>query len=66
MYKIANEVKEAMDCSLDINDIRVHLKASLMKPLHANWIMSTFSILTERWDSIKKLFETVGITEQAP
>ena len=61
---VCNEVKEAMDSSLDINKIRVDLKALLMKLLHTNWIMTTFSILAERRDSIKKPFETVGVTEQ--
>ena len=60
----ANEVKESMDRGVSISDIRIDLKASLMKPLHANWIMSALSTLSECTESIRKPFETVGIIEQ--
>ena len=57
----ANEVQEAMKQGISISDIKVDLKASMMKPLHANWLMSTISSLSNKNDAIKKPFETVGI-----
>ena len=47
-----------------IEDIKVDLRASLIKPLHANWVISAFSILAERTDTLKKPFEKIGIVEQ--
>ena len=46
-----------------ISDIKVDLRASLMKPLHANWLMCAISILSDKCDAIKNLFETVGIID---
>ena len=57
----ANEVKEAMDCGVSISEIQIDLKASLMKPLNANWIISAITTLSECTESIRKPFETVGI-----
>ena len=40
-----------------IEDIKVDLRASLIKPLHANWVISAISVLAERTDTLKKPFE---------
>ena len=40
-----------------ISDIKVDLRASLMKPLHANWLMCAISTLSDKCDAIKKKFE---------
>ena len=37
-----------------ISDIKVDLRASLMKPLHANWLMCAISTLSDKCDAIKK------------
>ena len=56
----ANEVQEAMKERVPI---KVDLRASLMKPLHANWLMSAMSTLSDKSDAIRKQFETVGIID---
>ena len=61
----ANEVKIAMDHGVSISEIRIDLKASLMKPLYANLIMSTISALSECTKLIRNPFKTVGIIEQS-
>ena len=43
-----------------IEDIKVDLRASLIKPLHANWVISAISVLAERTDTLKKPFENCG------
>ena len=40
-----------------IEDIKVDLRASLIKPLHSNWVISAISVLAERTDTLKKPFE---------
>ena len=57
----AIEVQEAMRQGVTISNIKVDLRASLMKPLHANWLMSVISTLSEKHDAIRKPFDTVGI-----
>lgn len=59
----ANEVQEAMRQGVSVSDIKIDLRASLMKPLHANWLISTISTLSQsdKPNSIRKSFETVGI-----
>lgn len=59
----AEEVREALDHGVAISDVRVDLRASVVKPLHANWLISTITTLSDKKDTIKKPFETVGILE---
>ena len=47
-----------------ISDIKVDLRALLMKPLHANWLMCAISTLSDKCDAIKtrlKLLESLTI-----
>ena len=57
----SNEVLEAMRKGVAISEIKVDLRASLMKPLHANWLMCAISTLLDKCD--EKTFETVGIID---
>ena len=60
----ANEVQQAMRQGVVISDIKVDLRASLMKPLHANWLMCAISTLSDKCDAIKnhlKLSESLTI-----
>ena len=41
----ANAVQEEMRMGVEISEIKVDLRASLMKPLHANWLMCAISTL---------------------
>ena len=56
----ASEVQQALKQGVAISEIKVDLRASLIKPLHANWLMNT---LSDKCDTIKKSFETVGIID---
>ena len=59
----AQEVREAMDQGVAINDIKVDLRATTVKPLHANWIISAITTLSDKTDTIKKPFERIGIID---
>ena len=59
----ANEVKEALDQGINIQEIKVDLKATVVKPLHANWLMMSISSLKSKSDIIKRGFEKSGILE---
>ena len=56
------EVREALDHGVAVSDVRVDLRA-VVKPLHANWLISAITTLSDRNDAIRKPFETVGILE---
>ena len=59
----ASEVQQALRQGVAISGIKVDHRASLIKPLHANWLMNTVSTLSDKCDTIKKPFETVGIID---
>ena len=59
----ANGVKEALDQGINIQDLKVDLKATVVKPLHANWLMMSISSLKSKSDIIKRGFEKNGILE---
>ena len=59
----AEEVKEALDQGVAVNDVRIDLRATVVKPLHANWLISTITTLSHKKDTIRKPFETVGILD---
>lgn len=44
-------------------DVQVSLKLSILKPLHAKWIVESYNHLKEQKDSIIKGFESAGILE---
>lgn len=59
----AEEVRQALDQGRELQDVKVDLRASLMKPLHANWLMLAISNLQEKSDLIRSGFEKSGILE---
>lgn len=46
-----------------LTDIKVYLRASIVKYLHANWVISAVSTLSDRKDMLKKSFKSVGIID---
>ena len=44
-------------------DVKVSLKLSDLKPLHAKWIVDTYNHLRKQNDSIIKGFDAPGLTE---
>ncbi len=59
----ANEVKESLDSGTNLQDIKVDLRATLMKPLHANWLMMSLTTLKATPDIIVRGFEKSGIID---
>lgn len=59
----ANEVKAGLDRGMEIDDLKVDLRASVVKPLHANWLMIAISTLKNKTDSILNGFVQSGMIE---
>ena len=60
----ATEVKEGLDQGLDVANIQVDLRASVLKPLHGNWLITAISCISERQQRvIQRGFERSGIME---
>ena len=59
----AEEVRDALGKGITISDIKVDLRASVIKPLHTNWVISAISTLSERKEALKKSFESAGIID---
>ena len=57
----AHEVETALDGGASLEKVEVDLKASLIKPLHGNWLISAVSILESRKDTLVRGFEAAGI-----
>ena len=59
----ANEVKEALDQAINIQDLKVDLQATatVVKPLHANWLVMSISPLKSKSDITQRGFEKSGI-----
>ena len=59
----ADEVKQALDQGVSLENLEVDLRASLIKPLHANWLMLAMSALQDKPDVLCRGFEKSGIIE---
>ena len=59
----ANEVRQALDQGVKLQDVKIDLRATLIKPLHGNWLMLAISSLHTKQDLIKSGFEKSGILE---
>ena len=61
----ADEIKThvALDKGTSLDKVKIDLKASLIKPLHGNWLITTITTLQSQTASLVTGFETVGITE---
>ena len=44
-------------------DVEVPLKLSVLKPIHANWLIGLYDYLRNNQDMIRKGFEEAGINE---
>ncbi len=58
----STEVQRVMDSGVTVDKIKVDLKASLIKPLHANWLINTLYNLAES-NAVKTAFEKTGLLE---
>ena len=58
-----DEVKQALDQGVSLDNLKVDLRASLIKPLHANWLNLAMSTLQHKLDAVCRGFEKSGIIE---
>lgn len=59
----ADEVKKGLDRGVKFQDLKVDLRASIIKPLHANWLILAISKLQSNSDIITRGFEKTGILD---
>ena len=50
----STEVKEALEQGQEITNVKVDLRASIVKLLHGNWLIMAFLFLKEKKNSIEK------------
>jgi hypothetical protein len=59
----AGEVTDALDKNQSLSEIQVDLRASVVKPLHANWLITALTTLQGNTSSIVRGFKKAGISE---
>ena len=59
----ASQITEQLDKGRDIYGVEVPLKLSILKPIHANWIIGLYDDLRNNTEMICKGFEQAGINE---
>ena len=59
----AERVSSQLRKGISPGDVKVSLKMSDLKPLHAQWVLEMYSYLKHQKESIVKGFEKAGITE---
>ena len=59
----ADRVSKQLSNGVAPGDVKVSLKLSDLKPLHARWIVETYNHLKHQNDSIIKGFDAAGISE---
>ena len=57
----ADEVKQALNQGVSLDNLKVNLRASLIKPLHAKWLMLAMPTLQENTGVFHIGFEKNGI-----
>ena len=65
----AKEVKRQVDNSMEVYSIDVNTKMSVLKPIHAHWLIGLYDYmyLRNKDNTIRKGFETAGLnTELEP
>ena len=59
----AGEISDALGENQSLSKIKVDLRASVIKPLHANWLITAMTTLQGRTASIIRGFEKAGIAD---
>ena len=54
---------QALDQDVSLDNLKIDLRASLIKPLHANWLILAKSTLHENTDVLLRGFKKSGIIE---
>ena len=58
----AKQVSEALGSGMDISSVKVNLAISVIKPLHAKWLMHVITAIAEKQDTIINGFDKAGIS----
>ena len=56
------EVCKQLDCSVAPCEVKINLKLSKLKPMHADWLFQLYNDMQSRPELIKKGFDKAGIT----
>ena len=59
----AKDVKRQVDSGVEVYSIDVNTKMSVLKPIHARWLIGLYDYLRNRDSTIRKGFEIAGIVE---
>ena len=59
----AQQITKQLDTGLDVYDVKVNTTLSVMKPIHARWIIGLYDYLRNSQEVIIKGFEMAGISE---
>ena len=62
-YWLANEVLKQLRAGKTAADVKVSLKLSVIKPLHAKWIVNLYNTLKDDKEMAMNGFRGAGITE---
>lgn len=56
-------LKGELDQGIEVYEINVPLKLSILKPIHGRWLLGLYDHLRNNREMIVKGFESAGITE---
>lgn len=59
----ATEISKQVDKGVDIHSIDVSTKLSVMKPIHARWLVGLYDYLLNKPHVVRKGFEMAGIVK---
>ena len=59
----ANQIAKQLNSGLDIYEVDISTKLSVMKPTHARWLIGLYDYLRNKREMILKGFEMAGLTE---
>ena len=59
------EIFKALESGTVITDVKIDLRSSALKPIHAKWMVFAVNQLSDHKDIIKTAFEAAGITCKA-
>ena len=59
----STEVKQSLDQGLEVTNIQIDLQASVLKPLHGNWLIMDISSLKDKIEVIQREIFRSGIME---
>ena len=59
----AKEITKQFEDGTDVYSVNVNLNLSMMKQLHAQWVIGLYDHLQNKPDIIRKGFELAGLTD---